>query len=81
MDTLPITPIYGANTERRHQAFLVCVAGLAERHKCYLQDEGRRITDCYSLELGNLSSRIEIQQDVPSTLYEELLTCWKHCFS
>ena len=80
MDT-SLSPIYGTDTERGHQAFLVCAAGLAERHKLYLAEEGKTIADCYMLELSNHSSRIEIHQDVPLDLYEEIHTCWKHCFS
>ena len=79
MDT-PTTPIYGADTERRRQAFLVCAAGLALRHDRYLLEEGKTIEECYALELTEYGSRIEIHRDVPMDIYEEIHTCWKHCF-
>lgn len=67
-------------TPEQHQAFLNCVAGLATAHHFYLEDSGRTISECYTLEMKERSVTLRINADVPFDLFDEIHQCFKRCF-
>ena len=74
------SPLYSLDTVTRVHAFELCVAQLAERHQLYLQDDGRRLADCYTLEVAEGNARLEVHTDVPFDLHDELRACFGKCF-
>lgn len=74
-------PLDNMSTTPAHLAFEASLKPLAHTHYHYLQDSGRKLSDCYILETNDRGERIEIKADIPLDLYDDIRQCFLRYFS
>lgn len=74
-------PVYGPEIERRLANFRHLIAPLHYEHRHYLEDEGLKLEDCYTLELSDHLQKIRVASHAPFDLDDSLREAFRKAFN